>query len=92
MNSFVISVDKGIEALAGYRLGKEMFTDQLKGKIDFSKPIHITIPIQVKAVSSSWVQGFFEEILDNVGYINFNKVVKIDGDKKIAKTIYQNLF
>lgn len=92
MNTFYLYVDKDIQALAGYRLGEEMYRDQIEDRVDFTEDIEITIPSQILKISSSWVQGFFNGFIDALGYEVFSEHVHVHCDNPdVVKTIYRNL-
>lgn len=79
--------DNTITRLAGYTYGKKIFDEQVKGKIEYDKLIIIEFPLQIERVASSFVQGFFEEIIENIGNLNFDKKVKIKASNKVKDAI-----
>jgi len=77
MNKISLEFDKTLTNLAGYDYGKAIYDEQVKGKIDIDKEFGIEFPSQIRGVASSFVQGFFEDIVDNIGLIETEKNVHI---------------
>lgn len=68
MNNVVeLNIDKNFTCLAGNDYGKKIYLEQVKNKIDISKDFYIKFPSNVKLVSSSFVVGFFLEIIGEIG-------------------------
>lgn len=59
--------DKTLTKLAGNPFGRELFQEQVKGKIDLNKKFVIEIPEQIDYLATSFVQGFFGEIYKQIG-------------------------
>ena len=53
--------------LAGNAFGKHTYETQVKELIDFNNAIIFEFPEQVDRVASSFVQGFFDEIVNEIG-------------------------
>lgn len=76
MNKFELFVNDKT-ALAGFELGQEMYKMQIQKKVNLSSDIYITIPKKVRRISSSFIQGFSKEMIQELGYDGFKKTVHI---------------
>lgn len=93
MNRINLEFEKSTTRLAGNPYGKAEFQKQVKDLMDYDDINEIVFPDQIEKVASSFTQGFFSEVIEKVGYIGFDKVVKIEAkDNKLAQTIYCDLF
>ncbi|MBE5854145.1 MAG: hypothetical protein E7297_02165 [Lachnospiraceae bacterium] len=77
MNKVELVFDKKLTNLAGYDYGVSIYNEQVKGKIDLNETFEIVFPAQIKGIASSFVQGFFEEIVVNIGLIETGKRARI---------------
>lgn len=90
MNEQTIKLEfpKDLSKLAGNRYGKKIFDEQVKGIIDYSKNITFVLPNGIDRVASSFIQGFFDSIMLELGWsgiqekINFQ--TKIDDFKSFV--------
>lgn len=79
--------------LADNPYGRQIFTDQVADKIDYSQMNIIHFPDRIIKIASSFVQGFFTEIVNHLGYAELKNHIKIEGlDEKVEKSIWKNLF
>lgn len=91
-NRIEIKVDKAITGLAGYDYGKKIFMEQAADKIDFNDKIIIVFPENIQRMASSFIQGFFEEIVKNIGISGIEANVEIQsGNEKLKNIILDNL-
>lgn len=91
-NDFELEFDKMITKLAGNPLGKQVFQQQLMGKVDYESMITIRFPDRIDTIASSFIQGFFEEIVKNIGIRGIeDKVTIISSIPDIKNLIIQNL-
>lgn len=73
--------------------GRQIFTDQVEDKIDYAQMNIIHFPDRIVRITSSFVQGFFTEIVNHLGYDELKNHIKIDGvDEKIEESVWNNLF
>lgn len=90
-NKVSLSLDKTVTRLAGYPYGKRVYDEQVAGKVDFSKTAYIEFPSEIVKSASSFVQGFFENIIPIVGLEGIGtKVVLICSDS-LKDSIMKNL-
>lgn len=90
-NKVVLTLDKTITRLAGYSYGKEVYNEQVKGKLDFSQKAYIEFPDRIIKAASSFVQGFFEDIVKCVGIDGIDSTVILLCDDNLKKSIISNL-
>jgi hypothetical protein len=91
-NNFELELEKTITKLAGNPLGKKIFQDQIMGKIDYESHITIIIPGRIDTIASSFIQGFFEDIVKNIGISGIEDKVNIISSIPDIKTlVIQNL-
>lgn len=69
--------DKTLTKLAGNPFGRELFQEQVKGKIDLSKKFVIEIPDRIDYLATSFVQGFFGEIYKQIGRDGMEKLFDV---------------
>lgn len=92
-NYFKLSFDNTITRLAGYPYGKSVFEKQIGNHIDFNEfPIVIEFPDQIIKSASSFTQGFFEELIEKLGYNAIgNQVIIKSQNESLIKSIEENL-
>ena len=76
-NKVILVLSKNIIGLAGYEYGKQIYESQVRGNIDINKDFYIEIPSNIKFVASSFVQGFFSQIIEEIGLSLTEKRAKI---------------
>ena len=91
-NVICLKFDKTVTRLAGYLYGKQVYESQVQKSIDFTQDVRIEFPEQIVSIASSFVQGFFNEIVANVGILAVGKQVMVvapnlDVEEKIIKNL-----
>lgn len=94
MNNLInLSFDKSTSRLAGNPYGKSVYKEQLKDNLDFQKVNVIVFPDNIEKVASSFIQGLFEEIVEEIGYSGVEEKIQIKAkDKVLENQIYEDLF
>lgn len=92
MNIIHLKFGKAVTRLAGNDYGRQIYQEQVKDIIDFSSVTQIVFPEQIISIASSFVQGFFDEIIANIGILGIGKQIVIvapslDVEKKIIKNL-----
>ena len=82
-NRFELIIGKAETSLVGYPFGEKTFKEQVSAQIDYEKHITIVFPENIKMVASSFIQGFFDEIIKHIGFKGIDEKVTI----KIKKYI-----
>lgn len=92
MNIIQLKFGKAVTRLAGNDYGRQIYQEQVKDIIDFSSVTQIVFPEQIISIASSFVQGFFDEIIANIGILGIGKQIiivapSLDVEKKIIKNL-----
>ena len=58
---------KDLTKLAGNAFGKNTYETQVENIIDFNKTIVFEFPSQIDRIASSFIQGFFNKIINEIG-------------------------
>ena len=90
-NSYKLNFASSVTRLAGNPYGREVYDKQLKGKIDFNTDSVIIFPKEIENVASSFVQGFFNEIVDTIGFDGIQTKIKIEANEKVKEKIKRSL-
>ena len=91
-NVFNLTFSKADTSVAGYPFGRATFVEQVDGKIDYSREITIVFPDNIKMVASSFIQGFFETIVQNIGLRGVEeKVIVLSYSERLSEKIKRNI-
>jgi hypothetical protein len=91
-NKVELKFDKTVTRLAGNPYGRLVYEEQVKGKVDFGKTVYITFPDEIIYIASSFVQGFFDEIVKIVGILGVGRNVIVTANGvNVQKMIIDNL-
>lgn len=91
-NRIELKFEKANTRLAGNDYGREIYIAQVKDKVNYDDIIYIVFPDQIVNIASSFVQGFFEEIVKKVGKLGIGtRVVVIAKNVDVEKVIISNL-
>ena len=60
--------DKTLVKLTGNRFGASIYETQVKQIINLDGNVLIVFPPAIDRIASSFIQGFFEEIMSQIGY------------------------
>ncbi|KOP31159.1 hypothetical protein ADM98_01755 [Exiguobacterium sp. BMC-KP] len=66
-NNFELEIDNTVTKLAGNPLGKKIYQSQVLKEIDYEKEIMIVFPDRIDTIASSFIQGFFEDMVSKIG-------------------------
>lgn len=88
-----LDFEKSLTKLSGFDLGKALYDSQIKEKIDYTEDkIIIQIPQQVDLVGSSFIQGFFEDMVNKIGISGIEERVIIKSSiSNLKQIIIDNL-
>ena len=82
VNEIILRFDSTITGLAGYQYGKKTFEEQVEGKINYqSEKIILLFPDNIRRMASSFIQGFFEDIVKNIGLEGIGEKMEITSGK-----------
>lgn len=91
-NVFNLAFSKADTSVAGYPFGRITFAEQVEDKIDYSREITIVFPDNIKMVASSFIQGFFETIVQNIGLRGVEeRVIILSSSKRLSERIKRNI-
>ncbi len=91
-NHFTVELDKTITKLAGYDLGVSVFENQIKNKVDYMNIITIEFPPRINSIASSFIQGFFKDIVEEIGISGIeNNVTIVSSITECKEMIVDNL-
>lgn len=83
---------KDLSKLAGNIFGVNTYEKQVKGKIDLSKQIIFVIPAGIDRVASSFIQGFFDEIVNEIGISGVEEQITFESSiPNIKEFVLENL-
>lgn len=82
--------DQTLPSLAGYDYGKKIYHEQVEPVIDFNADkIVIKFPDYKKRIASSFVEGFFSEMIKVIGLDGINTKVEIQSPHRNITDIVQ---
>lgn len=93
-NVFELSFsDKTLSNLTGNTYGRATFNNQVKNNISYDTPITIIFPDYIDNIGSSFIQGFFDEIVGKIGIqgIRDNVTIKSNTVENIKEYIIKKL-
>lgn len=67
MKKINVKIPPTVKSLTYNPYGKEVYEKQVKEYIDLTDMNEIVFPDQVEKASSSFVQGFFADVIDTIG-------------------------
>lgn len=93
-NTFKLSFsDKTLSNLTGNMYGRTTFNNQVKTTLEYDKPITIIFPDYIDNIGSSFIQGFFDEMVGKIGIqgIQDNVEIKSNTIENIKQYIIKKL-
>lgn len=93
MNVINLTFDKSETRIAGFPYGEAVYREQAEKNIIFGEKVLIVFPQQIEKIASSFVQGFFAEMVKNVGYSGIKKQVTIKAaNQQLINDIWENIY
>lgn len=87
-----LEFDKADTRLAGNPLGKQVYKNQVEHQIDYNCKNIIEFPNHIEKIASSFTQGFFSELVKNIGFVGIEKIIKIRArNEKLEKDMMEDL-
>ena len=90
-NTVKLLFKKDLTNLAGYDYGKQIYEEQIAGKIDINSDFTLEFPPSIKGIASSFVQGLFKDIVDKIGLSATEKRLIIISDNNKKERIRKKL-
>lgn len=92
MERIELSIPKDITKLAGNSYGVKIYNEQVKDKYVIKDGCVIVFPKQIDRVASSFIQGFFSDIMNTMGYTAIGERIEVESSIKDLKSfIMSNL-
>lgn len=92
MDKIWLNFDKTQTCLGGFPYGKKIYKQQVEGKINTTKPVEIAFPAHIEMIAASFVQGFFAELVKQLGYSGIKKYIKISSaSERLTQEIWGDL-
>lgn len=85
MNVIELEFDKMDTGLAGNAYGRSIYEEQVKSKFVAGQKNVIRFPENIEQVASSFVQGFFAELVKEMGYEKVREQIIIDSPYDYVK-------
>ena len=93
MSIVKLEFPKSETRLAGFPYGVSVYEKQAKDYVSYDGEIRIIFPEQIEKVASSFVQGFFAELVDKIGYKGIERQVIIEaGTEVLVNEIRKNIY
>jgi len=97
MKDIRLVFEKSQTRLAGFPFGETVYKEQVKNEIletgDRKECYKIIFPIQIEKVASSFIQGFFSELINSIGYEEIEKKFIIEtSSEKLTNRIKENIY
>lgn len=88
-----LQFNESLTKLAGNPFGRDVFNQQVKNIIDYDKnEIEIILPEQIDNIASSFIQGFFNEIVNEIGIKGIQeKITVYSSINNLKEIIIQHL-
>lgn len=81
MNKIELVFDKKLSNLAGYDFGVKIYEEQVKGKLNLGERFELVFPTQIRMIASSFVQGFFADIVRQIGLKATEENLSVSNEK-----------
>lgn len=78
MIDVILDLPKDSSGIAGYQFGKEIYTKQVEPKFsNKNEKLNVIFPDFIERVASSFVQGFFSTLVEEIGYEEVKRRVNV---------------
>ena len=94
MTSVVILIEPNIRTLVGFENGKALYAEQVKPVVPdiTQEQVELVLPMTVKKMSTSFIQGFFDEPIKKLGLLHVWEHFTLKGGKAdLRKQIQDNI-
>ncbi len=82
MNKIIkIECDKTINVLVGFDAGRDVYEQQVKDQMIFNEPVIFIVQDNVRVIGSSFIQGFFEKIKEEMGIEGIEKYIEMKSNE-----------
>lgn len=77
-----LNFEKNVTNLTGNKLGRKIYSEQVKPYIDEKVENVVTIPLYINDVGTSFIQGMYAEIRETHGREKALELMKMDCENK----------
>lgn len=92
MKKIKLRFDNTLTRLAGFQLGQKIYKEQVSSNWDGSE-LAIQFPERIEKVATSFVQGFFSDLVNEIGYDRIRNDIKIEASSdKLVSEIWDRLY
>lgn len=92
MKKIELVIKKDLTKLAGNAYGKNIYETQVKSVINLKEKTEIVIPERIDRIASSFIQGFFSEIVAEIGLVGIEEKIEISSSiPRCKQFILENL-
>ncbi len=85
MKDIILTFNHTLKGVAGYDYGKEIYTEQVRDKINLDEGGTIVFPDHIQRIASSFIQGFFSDIVKDIGLEGIEKKLNFKGHNENIK-------
>lgn len=88
----VLKFPKDLSKLAGNTFGRTTYENQVKETIDLSQKIIFSFPAGIDRIASSFVQGFFDALVNEIGISGIEEQITFESSvPNIKEFVLENL-
>ena len=81
-----------VTGLTGFTYGNKIYREQVQPALG-DEHINVIFPDQIENVSHSFIQGFFSDLISEIGYLDIKQRVMITAaSRRPEKNIWKRLF
>lgn len=71
-----LNFSKDLTKLAGNKFGRTTYEQQVKDNINLDNYIVFVLPDRITRIASSFVQGFFNDIIKQIGFSGIEEMIE----------------
>lgn len=82
-----LEFEKSQTKLAGNPFGRQVYSEQVKNKINYNDEVTFIFPERIDGIATSFIQGFFSELVKSIGVAGIKDKVAIQSSIPNLKNI-----
>lgn len=82
-----LEFEKSQTKLAGNPFGRQVYSEQVKNKINYNDEVTFIFPERIDGIATSFIQGFFADMVKNIGITGIKNMVTIQSSIPNLKNI-----
>lgn len=93
MKTILLKFNKTLTKLAGNTYGQDIYEKQIKKQYSYGEKFKIIFPDEIDNIASSFIQGFFGELVNKIGIQGIKDDIEIESKtiKELKEYIIDNL-